>query len=295
MRRTRRTIPPPVILTSPTNPIVSESDNAYCAKELGCIVGKNSTTFRLFAPRATHVALILYPRPDAVQGRRIAMRRCTDGSWEHSEPGRLFGTCYGYRVAGSAAHDTMFDPAIVIADPYSHAVVTRNHYRQQARTLIVDGRYDWEGDTWVAPDDHGALVIYEAHLRDLTAHPSAGARRGGTYAGLCEEARHGGLAHLRELGVNAVEFLPLQKAGTFEIPFRHGSVVDDNGSSNDHNPYERNHWGYMTSYFLAPESRFASDGTDAPGALSGAPARSSSQLLPHRRRSGFPVSRSSTK
>lgn len=252
------------------NSSVPTSDPAVSAKELGCIVGKTATTFRLFAPRATHVALILYARPDAVRGRRIAMRRDDDGVWEHREPGRLFGSCYGYRVGGSAAPDAMFDPAVVIADPYSRAVVTRNHYRQQARTLIVEPGYDWEGDRWVAPADHASLVIYEAHVRDLTAHPSSGALRAGTYAGLCEEARHGGLAHLRDLGVNAVEFLPLQKAGAFELPFRAPSVVDDNGSPNDHNPYERNHWGYMTSYFFAPESRYASDGTDAPGALSGA-------------------------
>jgi pullulanase/glycogen debranching enzyme len=212
----------------------------------------------------------LYDRVDATRPDRIAMTRDDDGVWEHRSNGRLVGRCYGYQVAGSAGPGSMFDPAVVIADPYARAVATRNHYRQQARTLILESSYDWEGDTFVAPKDHSTLVIYEAHLRDLTAHPSSRVRKRGTYAGLCETGKTGGLAHLESLGVNAVEFLPLQKSGVFEIPYRDDRAVDDNGDHNTWNPYDRNHWGYMTSAFFAPESRYASDGTDEPGMLSGA-------------------------
>lgn len=253
--------------------IAGALDAPVSKKELGCIVKKSGTTFRLYAPRATHVALVLYDKYDAEKGQRIPMVRDEQGVWEYLSLGMLYGRYYGYQVAGPSGEGEMFDSTLVIADPYSRAVVTKNHHRQQAKTLILDTRYNWEGDSWVAPKDHNALVIYEAHLRDLTAHPSSGVKARGTYRGLLEKGKAGGLSHLKALGVNAVEFLPLQKFGVIELPYRDSSTIDDNGEINTWNAYERNHWGYMTSYFFAPESYYASDGSLDRGGYSGAAGR----------------------
>src|SRR5690348_8429320 len=59
---------------------------AVSTKELGCVVGAAATTFRVFAPAATSVALVLYDRFDAEEGRETAMTRDADGVWEASVP-----------------------------------------------------------------------------------------------------------------------------------------------------------------------------------------------------------------
>jgi pullulanase len=252
---------------------VAELDRLYSAKPLGCVVGTAETRFRVFAPRASAVTLVLFERYDAESGSEYLMARDADGVWELELPGRLFGRFYGYRVAGPAGPGEMFDPRVVVADPYSRAVATRNHWRHPGRTLILDTSYDWEGDAWVIPADHNRLVIYESHVRDLTAHPSSGVVARGTYRGLAEAGRAGGLSYLSALGVNAVELLPIQDFGNVEIPFRDETVAREGYPVNTWNPYERNHWGYMTSYFFAPESYYASDGTMEPGRWNGADGR----------------------
>jgi len=65
--------------------------------------------------------------------------------------------------------------------------------------------------------------------------------------------RAGGIDYIKNLGVNAVELLPAQEFANVEIPFQDSL----NGKFNHWNPYERNHWGYMTAAFFAPESYYA--------------------------------------
>ncbi len=255
----------PVMIVSGTlqsQPLQTDSlGSYYSSKELGCIIGPSGTTFRLFAPRATDVRLVVFNKYDDGIGQEYAMKRDTDGVWEYADSAVLTGKYYGYRVNGPAGKGEMFNPRVVIGDPYSRAVSTKNNYHHPAKTLIIDGRFNWEGDRFVVPKDHTKLVIYEAHIRDLTAHPSSGVRERGTYPGLTETGCTGGLSYLKDLGVNAIEFLPLQKFGNIEIPYRDPHHISDTGEVNTWNPYERNHWGYMTSYFFAPETYYASDGT----------------------------------
>lgn len=236
-------------------------DTLYSSKDLGCTVKKEGTTFRLFAPRATQVFLVLFNNHDDEKGEEIRMVRDENGVWEYYSFGRLYGRYYGYRIKGPTGHREKFDSSIVIGDPYSKAVVTKNNFHHQAKTFILNTEYNWEGDTFIAPANHNELIIYEAHVRDLTAHQSSEVGARGTYLGLIEKGKNGGLSYLKELGINAVEFLPLQKFGNIEIPFRDSTVLSDSGEHNTWNPYERNHWGYMTSYFFAPEIYYASDGT----------------------------------
>lgn len=245
----------------------------YSDKELGCTVKKDGTTFRLFAPRALQVWLVLYENYDDEKGEEIKMVRDTSGVWEYYSFGRLFGRLYAYRIDGPREIGEHFDSLVTVGDPYSRAVVTKNNYRHQAKTLIIETGYNWEGDRFADLKNQNELIIYEAHLRDLTAHRSSGVSSRGTYLGMTEKGKTGGLSYLKELGVNAVEFLPLQKFGNIEIPYRDSTVLGDGQEFNTWNPYERNHWGYMTSYFFAPENYYASDGTIARDDYSGAGGR----------------------
>ena len=89
----------------------------------------------------------------------------------------------------------------------------------------------------------------------MVAHPSAKTENQGIYLDFIE-ARKGGLHHLKHLGVNAVEFLPLQKFAYYEPPFRQRI---ESGLNNTWNPTSVNYWGYMTSFFHAPETLYASE------------------------------------
>jgi pullulanase len=236
-------------------------DSLVSTKELGCTVKKDGTTFRLFAPRASQVWLVLFENHDDGKGQEIKMVRDSSGMWEYFSLGRLYGKLYSYRIDGPKGNGEKFDSLITVGDPYSKAVVTKNNYHHQTKTIILDTKYNWEGDAFIVPQNHNELIIYEAHLRDLTAHRSSGVDSRGTYLGMTEKGKTGGLSYLKELGVNAVEFLPLQKFGNIEIPYRDSTILSDGGEFNTWNPYSRNHWGYMTSYFFAPENYYATDGT----------------------------------
>ncbi len=260
---------------SPDNAMkrLASLDSLYSDKPLGCIVENGKTTFRVFAPRATEIKLVLFDKADDETGKEILMKRDLDGVWEHTEPGELYGKLYGYKANGAPGKNEMWNPNIVVADPYSKAVATKNTYRHQAKTLILDTRYDWEGDTWVIPKNHNELIIYEAHVRDLTAHASSEVEKKGTYLGLVEKGKTGGLDYLKSLGINAIELLPIHKFGTIEIPYRDSSVLREGYPINTWNPYARNHWGYMTSYFFAPETYYATDGTLDPNKMNGIDGR----------------------
>ncbi|MBC8044709.1 MAG: pullulanase, partial [Rhizobacter sp.] len=252
---------------------VSDLDSLYSDKVLGCTVEASRTTFRLFAPRATKVQLVIFKTYTDTAGEPVQMTRDGDGVWEHVARKSLTGSFYGYRVSGPEGGQEMFNDQIVIADPYSKAVCTQNTYRHPAKTLILDTNYDWQGDTFVIPENHNDLIIYESHVRDLTMHPSSGIEKKGTYAGLAQSGKTGGLSYLKDLGINAIELLPVHKFGAIELPFKDSLTLGATGLFNTWNPYERNHWGYMTSYFFAPESYYAEGGSLRRNEFSGTDGR----------------------
>lgn len=246
-------------------------DSFYSDKPLGCHVEKGRTVFRLFAPRARQVTLVLYDRHDAEQGTEYRMRRDRQGVWECTVREECVGKYYAYRVAGPESPTEMFDPGRDVVDPYARAVVTQNHFRHPGKALVLASEdFDWEGDTWVniPPRD---LIIYELHVRDMTAHPSSGvpAHLRGTYLGLVHAGAKGGIDYIKSLGVNAVELLPIHEFANMEPPYKDNSVLP----VNTWNPYARNHWGYMTSYFFAPESYYATGATMHPGQYCGVDGR----------------------
>lgn len=246
-------------------------DSLYSDKPLGTHLRGDGRVFRVFAPRAEWVRLVLYDNFRDSAGREFALSRDPDGVWEFVSEETWAGKFYGYRLWGPQGEGEMFDSTVVVADPYSRAVATRNHYRHPGKTLIgLPDDFDWGEDS--APGfDPRDLIIYEMHLRDLTADQTSGLPDSlrGTYPGLVSTGQRGGLPYIRELGVNAVELLPTQDFGNIEIPYRDSSTT----VFNTWNPYTFNHWGYMTSYFFAPESYYATGGNMRPGDFNGGDGR----------------------
>ena len=234
----------------------------------GAVGTKNAITFKIHAPRSTRVHLVIFNLPEDETGVEHGMTKQDNGDFTIELNDAGVGTIYGFRLEGP-----LNDPDLIIADPYSKATITQNSMRHVAKSLVVDDTYDWEDDTWIQID-HRDLIIYEMHVRDMTAHPTSTANQKGTYAGLVDAGQNGGIEHIKSMGINAVQILPIQDFANFEVPFK------DNKAPlyNDWNPYERNHWGYMTTFFFAPESYYASDGTVTPGNWNGKDGRAVNEI-----------------
>ena len=223
----------------------------------GVLRKDGATIFTVECPYAAEVTCEIYQEYTQPHGRRFPMQNIGNGHWELRIPEDLRGHWYGYRIKpkGTGRWHNPYEGGL-FADPRSPLVTVKNNYRQEAKSLIVDTHFDWEDDQLVLPDHPSDLIIYETHLRDLTAHPSARNFAQGDYLRFVEPGQKGGIEHLKSLGVNAVEFLPLQKFAPIEPPF--GRETDE-GFLNSWNPYSYNYWGYMTSFFFSPETRYASD------------------------------------
>jgi pullulanase/glycogen debranching enzyme len=225
-------------------------DKIYSDKKLGSFVQNGKTYFRLFAPSAEKVSLLTFEQPEQIDGKEIQMTKDENGVWEIILDGELYGLFYGYKVCHPG---TPCIEDIVCIDPYAKAVTTFNTYYNPRRAIVIkEDNYDWEGDEWLKTDWRD-LIIYEMHIRDMTAHETSGANKKGTYKGLIEKGKTGGIDYIKNLGVNAVELLPSQEFANIEIPFKDSL----NGKFNHWNPYERNHWGYMTAAFFAPENYYS--------------------------------------
>ncbi len=228
-----------------------ELDQFYSDKKLGSFVEKGKTYFALFAPSAVRVKLCLFNRPESLSGKEFMMKKDENGVWEISINKELYGKFYGYKVyhAGDNLENTNMPLCV---DPYSKAVASFTTYMNPRKSIVVkDKPYNWEETGWVNRDWRD-LIIYEMHVRDMTEDKSSGVKRRGTYNGLTEKGRKGGLNYIKSLGVNTVELLPAQEFGNIEIPYKDSM----NGKFNTWNLYERNHWGYMTSNFFAPAAYY---------------------------------------
>ncbi len=234
----------------------------------GAFLRPGGIEFKIYAPNSDKLKLVIFEKVDDESGYEYAMEKLENGDWTYFLKNAPLGTMYGYRLTGP-----WNDENVIVADPYSKATVTQNNWRHVAKSLVIDASFDWEGDTWtnIHPRD---LIIYETHVRDMTVHKSSNATAKGSYLGFIGKDQNGGIEHLKSLGVNAVQFLPLWDFANFEIPYKQ----DADGMYNDWNPYERNHWGYMPTFFMAPESYYATDGTDEPNAWNGKDGRAISEM-----------------
>ncbi|HNW35173.1 MAG TPA: hypothetical protein PKM25_09600, partial [Candidatus Ozemobacteraceae bacterium] len=212
---------------------------------LGSEVVNGNTSFEVYSPAATEVNLIVFKKPEDKTGTSFPMKKANDGIWRFTINKDLSGSFYAYSVNGPSTDGNLFDPKKLVSDPYAFA----NH-DHDGKSIVISPellKFKWS-DTGFKTPEAKDLVIYEMHVKDLTADSSSGvaAAKRGTYLGLLEgRGTDRVLGHLQDLGVNAVELLPCQE-------------FDNNFAGHP------NHWGYMTSHFFAPECSYAS-GKDGEG------------------------------
>jgi isoamylase len=224
--------------------------------------------FALFSERASAVEVCLFARSDdPFEGERITLER-TGHIWHGYVPGLAPGQTYGYRVYGPYRPELglRFNPAKLLIDPYARALHGRLDYsgpiygydhgdgddlrrcsRDDApyvpRGVVVDPSFDW-GDDAPPQVPWGDTVIYETHVKGFSRlFPDVLPEQRGTFLGLAHPAA---IAYLRELGVTAVELLPVH-AWVDE------AKVVARGLTN--------YWGYNSIAYFAPEARYAVDGS----------------------------------
>ncbi|MCA9782498.1 MAG: hypothetical protein H6678_07355 [Candidatus Delongbacteria bacterium] len=257
-------------------PVLPEGIYPDCDPDarLGCTLQGRRGEFRLYSPRASQVRVNLYASPDDPQPmRHLDAEPQPDGTWIARAKNLKGVSAWTWSQRAPLGVAEWSDLDQEFADPWSRAVATRNTYGHTGRTLLRVPKYHWKnGREKVKPREQ--WILYETHLRDLSADPSAGVASPGSYKGFLDPAGKGGLNHLKRLGITAVEFLPLQDFGNIELDYDSPETF----IRNTWNSWERNHWGYMTSYFFAPESWYASESSHVRGEWSGVSGRQVSEL-----------------
>ncbi len=210
---------------------------------LGCRYTGSNTTFRVWAPAANSLDLVLsktVPLPSygsAGPDQKIPMEYQGKGLWSLSLPGN-FEHWY-YRLYSMLAHDP--GVPVPVYDPYARAI-DRKHF---ACVITFDATAVSAGPSFAIGD----AIIYEMHIRDFSRDDSSGIRQKGCFPGLHQPGTRctrnnkikTGLDHLQELGVNTLQLMPV-----------HAFMIDKKEGE-----YQ---WGYMPEHFNAPEPSYASDG-----------------------------------
>ncbi|MFD9796203.1 glycogen debranching protein GlgX [Streptomyces sp. NPDC059070] len=233
------------------------------AYPLGATYDGAGTNFAVFSEAARRIELCLLH--DDGSETAVELRE-TDAFVRHAYlPGVMPGQRYGFRVHGpyEPQNGHRCNSAKLLLDPYARAIsgsvdwgeaVYGYHFdRPEARndmdsaphtmtSVVVNPYFDW-GDDRPPRTEYHRTVLYEAHVKGLTMlHPELPPEMRGTYAALAHPAVIG---HLTELGVTALELMPVHQ-------FVNDHRLADEGMSN--------YWGYNTIGFFAPHNAFASWG-----------------------------------
>lgn len=145
------------------------------------------------------------------------------------------------------AKGLLFNEENVLLDPYSRAVTGQRKWGEKPeggkdfeyRARVVKSSFDW-GNIKQLEQPFEDLVIYETHVRGYTKDKSSGVSAPGTFAGLKDK-----IPYLKDLGINAVELMPI-----FEFDEMESARVVDGVQL-------YNYWGYNTVSFFAPNTSYA--------------------------------------
>ncbi|MDQ7825840.1 MAG: glycogen debranching protein GlgX [Candidatus Eremiobacteraeota bacterium] len=234
-----------------------------CWYPLGATLTDDGVNFALYSRDAEEVTLELFDEPGEKPTASIKLEHRTKYIWHALVHDIGAGQLYGYRVKGpyEPARGFRCNEHKLLIDPYAKAVSgkaenvdnllfsydsrsdlkdlsmdERDNAKVMPKSIVIDDRFDWQGDRPLhIPVEK--LIIYETHLKGFTAHRSSKVKHRGTYLGFIEK-----IPYLRELGITAVELLPIQE-------FQVEDFLSAKGLTN--------YWGYNTIAFFAPESSYS--------------------------------------
>jgi glycogen operon protein len=233
---------------------------------LGARQQDTGCNFAVFSPQAKQIQLCLFDEQDQAMGGELLLHR-TGEIWHGFIPDLPAGTRYGFRASGEFNPDrgALFNPKKLLLDPYAVAISapfepSRSHYAHDASDLTClkpcpmdsassvpkgltpkSDDFDWQ-ETLAPQTPWSDTVIYEAHVKGFSQlNPDVPEHLRGTYLGFAHEAS---IAHLRSLGVTAVQLMP---CFAFMSEPRLAQLK------------LTNYWGYNPVSFFAPDPRYAID------------------------------------
>lgn len=236
---------------------------------LGATWDGNGVNFAIYAENATGVDLCLFDTVDAEkESQRIRVYEVSHHVWHVYLPEARPGQLYGYRVYGAYEPENghRFNPNKLLIDPYAKAIAGNITWNDAVfgyevghpdgdlsfsetdsapyipKSVVIDPNFDWE-DVGKPNIPYHKSIIYETHVKGFTKlHPDIPEKIRGTYAAIAHPVT---ISYLKELGITAVELMPIH----YFLTDRH---LEENGLSN--------YWGYNTIGFFAPDVRYSSSG-----------------------------------
>jgi len=218
----------------------------------GACVASNGVSFTINSHGATRCTLLLFkpqapkpyariPFPDSYRIGDTYSMLVYDIKPDEFEYAFSFDGPY------EPAKGLLFNEENVLLDPYSRAVTGQRKWGEKPeggkdfeyRARVVKSNFDW-GNIKQLEQPFEDLVIYEIHVRGYTKDKSSGVSAPGTFAGLKDK-----IPYLKDLGINAVELMPI-----FEFDEMESARVVDGVQL-------YNYWGYNTVSFFAPNTSYA--------------------------------------
>lgn len=218
----------------------------------GACVASNGVSFTINSHGATRCTLLLFkpqapkpyariPFPDSYRIGDTYSMLVFDIKPDEFEYAFSFDGPY------EPAKGLLFNEENVLLDPYSRAVTGQRKWGEKPeggkdfeyRARVVKSSFDW-GNIKQLEQPFEDLVIYETHVRGYTKDKSSGVSAPGTFAGLKDK-----IPYLKDLGINAVELMPIFEFNEMES----ARVVDG--------VQLYNYWGYNTVSFFAPNTSYA--------------------------------------
>ncbi len=214
--------------------------------DLGVRVTSHGGELRVWSASADSMELVIFDDTDPNWvTKTVPMHRNSENVWVGRSRTLRVGTRYSIRASGPSSPTAAFDPTLLLIDPYARGLVRVG--AGQYRSTVVDSAFDW-GDVAKPAVPLDRTVVYEAHAKGLSKlNPHVPEDLRGSYAGLAHEAS---IAYLTDLGVTAVQLLPVHAFVSEQRLIRQGLT---------------NYWGYNTLNFFTPHAPYASKVAQAQG------------------------------
>lgn len=218
----------------------------------GACVASNGVSFTINSHGATRCTLLLFKPQASKPYARIPFPDSYSIGDTYSmlvydiKPDE-FEYAFSFDGPYEPAKGLLFNEENVLLDPYSRAVTGQRKWGEKPeggkdfeyRARVVKSSFDW-GNIKQLEQPFEDLVIYETHVRGYTKDKSSGVSAPGTFAGLKDK-----IPYLKDLGINAVELMPI-----FEFDEMESARVVDGVQL-------YNYWGYNTVSFFAPNTSYA--------------------------------------